>query len=387
MLQRTAESLDEALLARLLEELGAAARAWRFEIAPNPCVGAAVLAAGRVVARGYHEHWGGPHAEIEVLRRARESDVPPSAWDLLAVTLEPCCSQGKTGPCVEAILASGIQRVVVGSLDPDARHRGAGLQKLREAGVEVYLMEGHAPLEQVAPHFLRWNLPERLRRPRPWTISKWAQTLSGQLQPPEEVGEGRWISCPESRAEVHALRAHVDAIVTGVDTVLADDPRLSVRLPASTERPPLRVVLDSFLRLPCEARLLEACAEGESAGALLVLTLAGADATRWRALEAAGAEVVGLRAGDTGSVSLRAVQTHLWERGVSRMLLESGPTLIERFIHRQFIDQLRVYTGDVKGGRGATLGKWLAEAKLEGRLDREVGTDAVLEAFLLYAKS
>lgn len=382
MLQRTAQSLDEALLARLLGELGAEARGFRFDVAPNPCVGAAVLAAGQVVARGHHELWGGPHAEIVALQRAAQTDVPPTDWDLLVVTLEPCSSQGKTGPCVEAILAAGIPRVVVGALDPDPRHRGVGLEKLRDAGVEVYLMEGHSPLKEIAPYFERWNLPERLRRPRPWTLAKWAQTRTGQLQPPEDVGEGRWISGDASRAEVLELRGRVDAIVTGVGTVLADDPRLSVRPPASSPTPPLRVVLDSFLRTPPDAQLFAPVEPDESAGPVLILTLAGADGTRWRALELAGAEVVGLRTDDGDHLSLREVQTHLWDRGVRRLMLEAGPTLLQAYLDREYVDQLRIYTGDVNGGRGSSMGSWLAEAKIRGRLDRESGSDAVLEGFL-----
>jgi diaminohydroxyphosphoribosylaminopyrimidine deaminase/5-amino-6-(5-phosphoribosylamino)uracil reductase len=382
MLQRTADSLDEALLARLLGELGAEAGEYRFEVAPNPCVGAAVLAQGQIVARGHHELWGGPHAEIVALGRAAQTAVSATEWDLLVVTLEPCSSRGKTGPCVDAILASGIPRVVVGALDPDPRHRGVGLEKLRDAGVEVYLMEGHTPIEAVAPYFQRWNLPERLRRPRPWTVAKWAQTRTGQLQPPKDVGEGRWISSADSRAEVLTLRSRVDAVVTGVGTVLADDPRLTVRAPASTATPPLRVVLDSFLRTPPDSRLLAAPAAEEDGGAVLILTLAGAEATRWRALEKAGAEVVGLRTDDGDRVSLREVQTHLWDRGIRRLLLESGPTLLESYLEREYVDQLRIYTGDVNGGLGASMGIWLAETKIEERLDRESGSDAVLEGFL-----
>ena len=382
MVQGTASSLDEALLARLLAELGAEAQAYRFEVAPNPCVGAAILAAGQVVARGHHELWGGPHAEVIALERATQSGRPAAEWDLLVVTLEPCSSSGKTGPCVEAILASGLRRVVVGALDPDPRHRGRGVEKLREAGVEVYLVEGHVPLESVAPHFLHWNQPERLRRPRPWTIAKWAQTRTGQLQPPEDVGEGRWISCAESREEVLALRSHVDAVLTGIGTVLADDPRLTLRQPVRGPDAPLRVVLDSFLRTPPDARLLAAPEEGETAGGVLILTVAGADATRWRALEAAGAEVVGLRTDDGDRLSLREVLTHLWDRGLMRVLLEAGPTLLEQFLQREYVEQLRIYTGNVNGGRGTSMGTWLAQAKIEQRLDREVGTDAVLEGFL-----
>ncbi len=382
MLQRTADSLDEQKLTPLLAQLGEEARTWRFAVAPNPCVGAAVLSRGKVVAKGFHRVFGGPHAEVEALAKAAKSQVDPDALDLMVVTLEPCSTEGKTGACVQAILKSGIRRVVVGALDPDARHQGAGLEALREAGVEVYLMEGHSELEKLSPHFLHWHAPERLRRPRPWVIAKWAQTRTGQLQPPEDIGEGRWISCDDSRSEVLELRGRVDAIVTGVGTVLADDPRLSVRTPVTCDQPPLRVVLDSFLRTPVDSHLFKPLHEGEAAGQVILLTVAGADAGRWRALEAAGAEIHGLHTEDGDHLSLREVETWLWNRGVRRALLETGPTLLNSFLDRGYVDQVRIYTGDVNGGRGTSMGTWLADASLEDRLDRELGVDAVLEGFV-----
>src|SRR5690349_11921193 len=138
--------LDEAALRQLLAELGSSARAFRFEVAPNPCVGAAVLAHGSVIARGYHRTYGQEHAELDALAAAGRTDVPSSEWDTLVVTLEPCSTVGKTPACTDAILKSGIRRVVVGALDPDPRHKGRGLELLRAAGLEVELLEGTAPL-------------------------------------------------------------------------------------------------------------------------------------------------------------------------------------------------------------------------------------------------
>ena len=204
-------------------------------MAPNPCVGAAVLSGGRVVARGFHERWGGPHAEVQALAAARARGE--EAGDTVVCTLEPCSTQGKTGACTDVLLAAGLSRVVVGAHDPDARHRGRGLELLRERGLECLELTRGAPLDQVAPHFLAWNATERVRRPRPWVIAKWAQTRSGQLTPPADVGEGRWISGPESLAEVHGMRGRVDAILTGVGTVLRDDPRLTVRPPGGPIHP------------------------------------------------------------------------------------------------------------------------------------------------------
>lgn len=369
------------LLRGLLAELAREARVHRFEVAPNPCVGAALLRGTDVVARGFHEHWGGPHAEVSALFAAEASGVSPSEGDTLVVTLEPCSSTGKTPPCTDLIVKSGVRRVVVGALDPDPRHQGRGVEVLRAAGIEVDVLEGAAPLAETSPHFLKWQSFERLRRPRPWLIAKWAQTRTGQLQPPEDVGEGRWISGPASQSEVQVLRGRVDALVTGVSTVLADDPRLTVRPPGDVTRPPMRVVLDSWLRTPPEARLFQQPGEGEGAGPVHLLCQSGAPPSRAAALQEAGAELQAMPANPADHLALRAVLEWLWDRGARRVLLEAGPTLLGRAFELGFVDQVRIYTGNVNGGRGHSLGEWLSRARLEERLDREVGEDSVLEAF------
>jgi diaminohydroxyphosphoribosylaminopyrimidine deaminase/5-amino-6-(5-phosphoribosylamino)uracil reductase len=368
-------------LRALLADLGRAAGAFRFDVAPNPSVGAAVLSNGVEVGRGFHRVWGGAHAEVQAFEAARSSGVSSDCWDTLVVTLEPCCTQGKTPPCCEAILTAGIRRVVVGALDPDPRHRGRGLDELRAAGVEVIVLPGAAPLESVTPHFLDWTRPERLRRTRPWVIAKWAQTRTGQLTPPEGIGEGRWITSATALADVQVLRGRVDAIVTGVGTVLADDPRLTVRVPGDSTRCPLRIVLDSDLRTPPTARLFQP-APGEGAGAVHVIGRAGFDPVRYRALVAAGATVHALHPGDHGHTSLREALSLLWKMDVRRVLLEAGPTLLEAAFQGEIVDQVKVYTGPVNGGRGATLGAWLAPERLSGVERSELGEDARLDAFL-----
>jgi len=379
----------ETRYGELLAELGREAGAFRFRVAPNPCVGAAVLTEGddaqgpRVIGRGFHEDWGGAHAEVHAFRAAAESGVPRERWSTLLVTLEPCCSFGKTPPCTEAILRSGVRRVIVGALDPDPRHRGRSLEALHEAGLEVVLLPRRSPLDEVSPHFRAWTDPDRLRRAFPWTIAKWAQTRTGQLSPPEGVGEGRWITGPEARAEVQVLRGRVDAIVTGIGTVVRDDPRFTVRPPGDLTNPPLRVVLDSRLRLSPEARILAPIADPavEAGGPVHVLTLPGPAPARHRALLDRGAEVHGIRASDGGHLSLPEVQRWLWERGVRRVLLEAGPRLLEAYFASELVDQLAVYTGDVNGGRGPSLASRLGGRRLSLVQHREVGADQVLEAF------
>lgn len=376
-------TLGETEIASLFRELARDARAFRFEVAPNPCVGAAVLARGRVIARGFHEVWGGPHAEVNALRAAALTDVPPDEWDTLVCTLEPCSSTGKTPPCVELLRASPIPRILVGELDPDRRHQGSGLRLLQESGKKVELWEGFAPLKDLAPQFLAWNEVDRLRRPRPWTIAKWAQTRTGQLVPPQGVGGGRWISGPEALREVQTLRGRVDAIVTGVGTILDDDPRFTVRPPGDLSKPPLRVVLDSRLRTPPTATILRPPGPNEAGGPVHVLCVAGTDPIRHGALMGAGAHVHELHVATDDGVDLRDVQTWLWERGLRRVLVEAGPRLLTHFLQAGFVDQVRIYTGAVNGGTGPSMAEWLQKLNFEQRIDRELAVDAVLEAFVV----
>jgi diaminohydroxyphosphoribosylaminopyrimidine deaminase/5-amino-6-(5-phosphoribosylamino)uracil reductase len=381
MIRSIAETIDETRLSELLAELGKEARAYRFEVAPNPCVGAALLAGDEVVARGFHEVWGEEHAEIRALD-ALESSAAGVRPDTLVVTLEPCSSHGKTPPCVDRILTAGLRRVVIGSLDPDRRHSGAALRILGDAGLEVVLLDGASPLAEVAPHFLAWTDADRVRRARPWTIAKWAQTRTGQLVPPREVGGGRWISAPEALRDVQLLRGRVDAIVTGVGTVLDDDPRLTVREPGDWSKPPPRIVLDSRLRTPADAALFRTPGPREGAGEVHILCVGGTDANRYRALVEAGAIVHEMHVATDDGVALRDVQSWMWSQGYRRVMLEAGPRLITHYLESGFVDQVRVYTGAVNGGRGPSMAEWLTRAKFEQRLDRELGTDSVLESFL-----
>jgi diaminohydroxyphosphoribosylaminopyrimidine deaminase/5-amino-6-(5-phosphoribosylamino)uracil reductase len=380
---------DESAEARyqaLLVELARASESHRFRVAPKPSVGAAVLAEGTEVARGFHADWGGPHAEVRALEAAAASDVPRERWDTLVLTLEPCSTHGKTPPCTDAILAAGIRRVVVGSLDLDPRHRGTGLEILLEAGLEVIDLLRATPVARVAPYFSRWTELERVRRPRPWVIAKWAQTRTGQMSPPEGVGDGRWISSPMSQAEVHLLRGRVDAIVTGIGTVLADDPRLTVRPPGRLSAAPLRVVLDTELRVPPDARLFGPIGPDEAGGEVHVLARAGASPARHRALEAAGARVHAVQH-EGRHLALRAVLGWLWEAGARRVLLEAGPTLLSAAFESGLVDQVAVYTGDISGGRGPSMAGSLEGPRLDQVLHREVGDDALLEAFWIPPRS
>ncbi|HHI67716.1 MAG TPA: bifunctional diaminohydroxyphosphoribosylaminopyrimidine deaminase/5-amino-6-(5-phosphoribosylamino)uracil reductase RibD, partial [Planctomycetes bacterium] len=230
----------EALMRRALE---LAARGVG-EVEPNPRVGALVLSGGRAAAEGWHGFWGGPHAEAAALEEARRKGIRP---DTLVVTLEPCSTWGKTPPCTEAVLRSGVKRVVCGAVDPNPRHAGRGLRILEEAGIRVEAGILEEECLRAAGPFTKW-----LSRERPWLVGKWAMSLDGKIATRE--GSSKWITPEPLRALAHRLRSRVDAVMVGLGTVLADDPELTVRLVEGGD--PAAVVVDPGLGIPVDRKIV-----------------------------------------------------------------------------------------------------------------------------------
>ncbi len=318
------------------EALRLGARA-RGRTAPNPPVGAVVTRGGRRIAGGLHMRAGTAHGEARALakagRRARGAT--------LYVTLEPCAHQGRTPPCVEAVLASGVRRVVVGLRDPDPRTAGRGIARLRRAGVEVVL-----GVEQEACSELIRGFASRMQRGRPFTTLKLAATLDGRTATAR--GESRWISGPRARARVHELRRRVDAIAVGSGTVLADDPELSARIGGRIVRRPTRIAIDSQLRVPPDARML-------AGGGALILGAASAPARRRKALEAAGARVVSVSARG-GHLDLRAAWRALGRLGVNDLLVEGGGGLGAALLRAGLVDRFQLFLSPLLiGGDGRPL--------------------------------
>ncbi|HET8643765.1 MAG TPA: bifunctional diaminohydroxyphosphoribosylaminopyrimidine deaminase/5-amino-6-(5-phosphoribosylamino)uracil reductase RibD [Pseudonocardiaceae bacterium] len=292
---------------------------------PNPVVGCVLLdAAGTVVGEGFHAYAGGPHAEIVALAQAGEA----ARGGVAVVTLEPCNHTGRTGPCTSALLAAGLTRVVVAVRDPTPA-AGGGVQRLRAAGVQV---ETGVRAAEAAAGNLAWLTA--VRRGRPYLTWKVAATLDGRAAAAD--GTSMWITSEESRTDVHALRGTVDAVIAGVGTVLADDPRLTVRNlrdGALAIRQPLRVVVDSGGRTPAGARVLDAAAP------------------TW---VATAAEV---GAAPDGRVDLAALAIALYGRGVRSALLEGGPTLAGAFLAARLVDRVVAYLAPRLLGAGrAALG-------------------------------
>lgn len=300
---------------------------------PNPQVGCVIVSArGKVLAEGWHRGPDTLHAEADAI--AKLTGKPRGAT--LYVNLEPCNHQGRTPPCAPAVIASGMARVVIGALDPIRGH-GGGARRIARAGVAV--TRGVLEQECLAHNraFFTWA-----RARRPWITLKAAMTLDGRIA--TSSGESKWITGPAARAEVHRLRAEHDAVVVGIGTVVADDPRLNVR--DASGRDPVRVVVDSRLRTPITAALLG------PGGKTIVAGLATAPATRRRALTAAGAEVWSLARGDDGRVDIVALVKALAGAGLTSALVEGGGEVHAGFLAAGVVDEIILHVAPiVLGGR------------------------------------
>jgi len=263
---------------KLALNLAARGEGW---VSPNPMVGAVVVKDGKVVGRGYHRRAGAPHAEVESLRAAGEAARGADLY----VTLEPCNHQGRTPPCTQAILGAGVRRVIIATLDPNPQVSGGGAEFMAAQGVDVSLGLLAAEARRLNEAWFLY-----VSTGRPWVIAKAACSLDGKIA--TVGGESQWLTGKAARALGHRLRHRVDAMVVGIGTVLADDPQLTTRLPRGRGKDPVRLVLDSRLRLPLTARLLNL----DSAAPTWVATTNQAPPEKIRALEGRGAQVLVLPA-------------------------------------------------------------------------------------------
>ncbi|ANC91061.1 bifunctional diaminohydroxyphosphoribosylaminopyrimidine deaminase/5-amino-6-(5-phosphoribosylamino)uracil reductase RibD [Azospirillum humicireducens] len=308
---------------------------------PNPAVGCVLVRDGAVIGRGWTQPGGRPHAEAEALTRVR--DLPGGAEGATAyVTLEPCNHYGKTPPCALALVEAKVARVVVACQDPDPRVAGGGLARLRDAGIEV--VTGVCEAEALA---LNEGFFNRITLGRPLVTLKVASTLDGRIA--TRTGESQWITGPTARAWGHRLRAGHDAILVGIGTALADDPELSCRLPGLEDRSPVRVVVDSSLRLPPTAKL----AVGARRIPTWVVTGPTPDPARSQALIALGVEVLPVAAAADGRVDPAAALSALASRGITRVLVEGGAAMAGSLLGAALVDRLEWFrAASLIGGDG-----------------------------------
>jgi diaminohydroxyphosphoribosylaminopyrimidine deaminase / 5-amino-6-(5-phosphoribosylamino)uracil reductase len=303
---------------------------------PNPRVGCVLALEGQVIAEGWHEVAGGPHAEIVALQQAGNAARGATAY----VTLEPCCHHGKTPPCSEALIEAGVARVVAAMEDPNPKVAGEGLQQLRKAGIEVASGLLQAQAEALNPGFVL-----RMREHRPLVRCKLAMSLDGRTA--MASGESKWITGAAAREDVQRLRARSSAIMSGIGTILADDPSLTVRDAEGmlAARQPLRVVLDPHLSTPTEARFLT------QPGKSLIVTAVDEPELQEQ-LEKVGAEVIHLPNG-ADSIDLHALMGVLATREINEVLLETGAILSGSALRAGIIDELVIYMAPKLMGNGA----------------------------------
>jgi len=339
-----------------------------------------VIGRGRtVLGEGYHRRFGGPHAEVaalEACRRAQRRTAGATAW----VTLEPCAHHGKTPPCAQALAEAGLARVVVALRDPFPEVDGRGIEALRAAGLQV-----EVGVEEAAARRLNAPFFKRHRDGLPWLILKWAQTLDGRIA--TRTGHSRWISGEPARRRVHRWRGEVDAIMVGIGTALADDPRLTARARRPPPRRARRVVVDPRLQLPPASRLVQSLAEGAPPLTIATAHAPRADAQRRAALAAAGAEVIELPPGPGRHLRLTGLLHHLAEtHAASNVLVEGGAGLAGSLLAEGLVDELRVFIaprllGDaravppVRGLAPETLGAGMA---FELESARRLGEDQLM---------
>lgn len=311
------------------------ARRGLYSTDPNPRVGCVIVRGERIVGEGWHRYAGEPHAEIHALAAAGGDAAGATAY----VTLEPCRHTGRTGPCTHALIEARVGKVVAAMRDPDPRVAGRGLVELAAAGIEV-----ETGLLGTQARNLNRGFVSRLERGRPWVRCKLAATLDGRTA--TAAGESRWITGEAARADVHRHRARASAVLTGIGTLLADDPRLDARVEdADCLAPPMRVIVDSRLRTPPAARVFS------TPGRILIATSHGGAALAQPLLDA-GAEVVSLP--DTGArVALDALMSTLAEHGVNEVHTECGPTLAGALLEAALVDEIVVYLAPVLLGDAA----------------------------------
>ncbi len=342
---------------------------------PNPAVGCVLVRDDlnhRIVGRGWTQSGGRPHGETEALDRAGILARGASAY----VTLEPCDHQGETPPCSEALINAGVKRCVIALEDPDPRVSGAGIKRLREAGIET-----ETGLCQDDARYLNAGFLMRVTEGRPMFTLKTATTLDGRVATAR--GNSKWITGGPARAFAHGLRADHDAIMIGISTALADEPSLTCRLAGLEDRSPVRIVADTSLRLTAQSPLAETTGEVPT----WVITTAGADTKRRAQLENRGVMVIETEAGEDGRPDLKELARELGRRGLTRVLVESGGKLAAAMVKCGLIDRLawfrsaKLIGGDGKGAVAAFGIDAVAEAPSFARCSIAEAGDDVFETY------
>ncbi len=352
------------------------------QVEPNPAVGAVIVKGGQVIGKGWHRKFGGPHAEINAIEDCKALEANP-AGAAMYVTLEPCCHKSKTPPCTDAIIAAGLAKLIVATIDPSEHAAGKGIEQLRNAQIEV-----ETGLCQIEARLLNAPFLKFADTGKTWVILKWAQTIDGKLSF-AEPDEQKWISSEQSRNDSHNLRRRAGAILVGINTVITDDPLLTPR-PAKGKTP-LRIILDNQLRTPLDCQLIKTAEKAP----VMIISRQGAvdaDTRKAQAIRQKGAEILGYP--DTGGRSnLHFLLEQLAQRGCQQLLVEGGAKVIGSFIKENLADEIVVYIAPklLGGGRAVNIAESIAETteglELHNIEARQIGTDVRLSGLTKKALS
>lgn len=319
-------------------------------VEPNPMVGCLIIKDNQIIGKGYHERFGSAHAEINALADCKEMGNDP-ADATMYVTLEPCCHQGKTGPCTAAVISSKVAKVIIAAADPSPHVAGKGIELLKEAGITVEVSICEKDARQLNPAFYKFA-----ETAKPWVILKWAQSEDGYLAYKDTAKHGQWISNEASRRDANNHRKTVQAILVGVNTVRHDDPQLTIR--PDNKRQPLRIVLDSNLTIPTNAKILNT-----EIAETLIVTTQKANPEKVKEIESKGVQVLAVKETD-GKCDLKDLLTELGKRKIQQLLVEGGPTVLDGFLTENLADAVRIYkaTKTLANQGAAKISNQIAEA-------------------------
>ena len=299
---------------------------------PNPTVGAVVVKNGKIVGLGYHERAGKPHAEVVAINQAGDEAKEATLY----VTLEPCTHYGRTPPCTNLILEKKLKRVVVATLDPNPKVSGKGVERLKKAGIQVDVGVLEREARELNEDFFVY-----ISQGRPYVTLKWAQTLDGKLA--TLTGNSKWISSYESRKLAHILRREATAVLVGINTIIKDDPQLTVRyVPA--EKQPLRIIIDPKLKIPLNSKVLDV------SEARTMIVTSECDSKKVKLLESRGVEIIKLE-----NLSVSTILKELYRREIMHILVEGGPKTLSRFLEKKLFDRVAVFIAPKVMGEGLTI--------------------------------
>jgi len=341
------------------------------KVSPNPMVGAVLVKNGKLIAKGYHRYFGGPHAEVEAIQRAKDK----VRGCTLYVTLEPCSHYGKTPPCTQAIIRAGIRRVVIATLDPNPINSGRGVQELKKAGIEIELGVCEEEATKVNEAFFKF-----MKKKIPFVVVKVASSLDGKIA--TSKGESKWITGQKAREFAHRLRDKMDAILVGINTVISDDPSLL----APSKDSLIRVILDSKLRIPLNSKILK----NQDKADTFIFTTSKADRQKLCELKSRGIKVAIVKEDQDGRVDLEEVLKKLASLEIMILLVEGGGKVIGSFFDKGLVDKLFLFLAPrIIGGRNSLTwveGKGVDLLSQTPHIEvsslRKIGQDFLLEGYI-----